>query len=144
MGRKPKPTRLKLLCGNPGKRPLPEEPKPRPIAPRNIPKYLDKGARKAWRRYAPKLEKLKLLTDIDEDMFAGLCTIISRSNWIRSRLNDGDLDIKDRSFLMKEERLYANLLKSYAAEFGLSPNSRSGLHIEPDDGDSLFESLLDK
>ena len=45
-GRKPKPTHLKVLAGNPGKRPLPKnEPKPKPIAPR-CPQWLDPIARK--------------------------------------------------------------------------------------------------
>jgi P27 family predicted phage terminase small subunit len=144
MGRRKKPTKFKLLEGNPGNRPLPKEPKPKPIAPRKIPKYLDKGARKAWRKLAPKLEKLGLLKDIDCEMFGAMCVIISRLNWIRSELNNADSDIKDRHFYMKEERLYLNLFKSYASEFGLSPSARTGLDVHyENEENSTFASLLD-
>ena len=52
-GRRPKPTALKKLEGNPGKRPLNElEPVP-PVASLRCPNYLLPEARKEWRRLAP-------------------------------------------------------------------------------------------
>jgi len=142
MGRKSKSTRLKLLHGNPGGRPLANEPKPKPVAPK-MPVSLDKGARRVWRGLAPKLESLGLLTEVDKDVFAVFCQISSRLSWIRSQLKDDGIDIKNRSFYMKEERLYGNLLKSYASEFGLSPTSRLRLGIQVDKELSDFEKLLD-
>lgn len=51
-GRKPKPTALKVLEGNPGKRQLNVvEPKPRNKAPK-CPAWLDAEAKKEWRRLA--------------------------------------------------------------------------------------------
>jgi len=51
-GRKRKPTVLKVLEGNPGKRPLNKNgPKPKPVAPKT-PKHLNSVAKKEWKRVA--------------------------------------------------------------------------------------------
>jgi hypothetical protein len=66
-GRKKTPTNLVLLRGNPGKRALnKEEPKPRPVLP-EPPGHLDTGAKREWRRVAPELHQLGLLTVLDVD-----------------------------------------------------------------------------
>ena len=53
-GRKPKPTAVKVLEGNPGKRSLNTgEPKPEKKAPR-CPAWLEDEAKKEWRRMACK------------------------------------------------------------------------------------------
>lgn len=77
-GRKPVPTNLKILHGNPGKRPLPKnEPKPAPIAPK-CPSWLHKDAKKEWKRVAPQLERLGLLTQLDMVALAGYCQSYAR------------------------------------------------------------------
>ena len=54
-GRKPKPTALKKLEGNPGKRPLNElEPMPQ-VTMLRCPNWLEPEAKKEWRRLAPVL-----------------------------------------------------------------------------------------
>ena len=64
-GRKPKPTALKKLEGNPGKRPLTElEPLP-PISVLRCPNWLLPEARKEWRRLAPALINMGVLTLAD-------------------------------------------------------------------------------
>ena len=56
-GRKPIPTALKRLAGNPGKRPLTaREPKTERKAPK-CPRTLDAEARKEWRRVVKLLLK---------------------------------------------------------------------------------------
>ena len=61
-GRKPKPTAIKELEGNPGKRPLNKnEPKPEKTAPK-CPTWLDKEAKKEWRRMSKSLEAIGILT----------------------------------------------------------------------------------
>ena len=77
-GRKPKPTALKVLEGNPGKRQLNiVEPKPKKKAPK-CPAWLDAEAKKEWRRLAKQLEDLGILTQIDMAAFAGYCEAYSR------------------------------------------------------------------
>lgn len=59
-GRRPKPTRLKLLTGNPGEHPLNhEEPKPDPQIP-DCPVELGPVARREWERLAAELAKLRI------------------------------------------------------------------------------------
>jgi P27 family predicted phage terminase small subunit len=76
MGRRgppPKPTKLKIAAGNPGKRPLnPHEPQPVTSAPR-MPAWLSKRAKAEWRRIVPELTNLGLLTRIDLAALAAYC-----------------------------------------------------------------------
>jgi len=73
MGRLPKPTNLKLLQGNPGKRPLNErEPKASDGVPKP-PDCLSDEALKEWKRLSPELEKNKILTHFDRAAFASYC-----------------------------------------------------------------------
>ena len=72
-GRKPKPTAVKVLEGNPGKRSLnTAEPKPEKKAPR-CPSWLEDEAKKEWKRMSKQLEQLGILTEIDMAAFAGYC-----------------------------------------------------------------------
>ena len=89
-GRKPTPTAIKMLEGNPGKRALNNnEPKPAKKAPR-CPSWLEDEAKKEWKRMGKILEQMGLLTDMD--MAAGAtgydctielkdCTEILRAVW---------------------------------------------------------------
>ena len=77
-GRKPTPTALKLLEGNPGKRKLNDkEPKPEKKAP-SCPKWLETEAKKEWRRLAKKMELMGVLTEVDMAAFAGYCQAYAR------------------------------------------------------------------
>ena len=77
-GRKPKPTALKELEGNPGKRPLnTHEPQPEKKAP-SCPKWLEPEARKEWRRLAPYMERIGILTEADRTAFASYCQAYAR------------------------------------------------------------------
>ena len=66
-GRKPKPTAMKELEGNPGKHPLnTSEPKPNKKAPA-CPKWLEPEAKKEWRRLAKQMEAIGILTEVDNE-----------------------------------------------------------------------------
>lgn len=72
-GRKPKPTKIKLVTGNPGHRPPPpDEPKPAARIPK-CPPHLDAEAKREWRRMARELDDLGILTTIDRAVFASYC-----------------------------------------------------------------------
>jgi len=151
-----KPTKLKLIEGNPGKRPLPmDEPKPRPVAPK-CPTDIDGEAKRVWKRLAPKLEKMGLLCDTDGDAFANLCQIRSRLIAIhkfikgknaslvqqteRPALDGGvSYEIKASPYVIMEKQYY-QLFRMYACEFGLTPRGRVGLSVGTgeDDGDDLL------
>lgn len=74
-GRKPKPTALKQVTGNPGRRPItPDAVKPvmGATAP-EPPAYLGPVAAAEWRRVAPTLHLNACLGDLDVQMFAMYC-----------------------------------------------------------------------
>ncbi len=135
-GRKPKPTELKKLAGNPGRRPLNEnEPKIRAGKPR-CPGHLNDYAKGVWKRVAPLLYEAGLLTLIDRDMLAAYCIEVGRSieaeeilketsNVIRNSNNNLVVNpwvrIGDRA-----RETYTRL----AVEFGMSPSSRSRVTVE--------------
>lgn len=77
-GRKPKPTHLKLITGNPGRRPLRMD-EFRPAA--NIPpcpKHLKGEARKEWLRVSRLLLEHCMVADVDRGALAMLCTLWDR------------------------------------------------------------------
>lgn len=72
-GRRPKPTRIKALTGNPGKRPLnPNEPRPEAVAP-ECPPELGPAAQREWHRLASELTKLNMVTNLDRGALAAYC-----------------------------------------------------------------------
>ncbi len=78
-GPAPTPTALRVLRGNPGKRPLPEdEPKPResrPYCPEHI--RADAVAHREWKRLEPILRRMRVLTEADYIALANLCQTYS-------------------------------------------------------------------
>src|SRR5690606_3515609 len=81
-GRKPPPTTLRLLKGNPGRRPLPaNEPKAKPKAP-PCPAHLDAQARRERRRTVRQLEPLRLHTKSDRAALAAYCQAWRR--WVQA------------------------------------------------------------
>jgi phage terminase small subunit len=84
-GRKPHPTLLKLVKGNPGHRPLTDsEPAPRKMLP-EPPAELSGDARKEWDRVAPELYRMGLLTGLDRAALAAYCQVYGAG----SRLSAG-------------------------------------------------------
>ena len=72
-GRKPKPTAVKKLEGNPGKRKLnTKEPNPGKGMP-DCPAWLLPEAKTEWIRLSEKLNQMGVLTDIDRSAFAAYC-----------------------------------------------------------------------
>ena len=81
MGRRgppPKPTVIKLLQGNPGKRKLNRnEPKPDSTKP-ECPDWLKPKAKIAWRRLVRQLSKMGVLAASDRDALAAYCQTYAR------------------------------------------------------------------
>jgi len=82
-GRKPKATALKLLEGNPGRRPVNKsEPDFIPGAP-ETPYYLTPEAREEWDRIVPELAKVPgLLKHVHGTALASYCMAFAR--WIEA------------------------------------------------------------
>jgi P27 family predicted phage terminase small subunit len=134
-GRKPKPTHLKLLQGNPGKRALnTNEPKPALELP-SPPEHLSEIGRKEWSRLAEQLRRLGLLTAVDWTAFAAYCTVFSR--WV-----DAEEALKKTGSVVKSPSGYPMIspfytianqslqqLRAYLTEFGMTPSSRSRITL---------------
>ncbi len=157
-----KPTKLKVLEGNLGKRPLPtNEPAPamqQPKMPAEL--KLDAAAARTWKTLAPKLVKLGLLTEIDGDSFSDLCQIRARIIAIRKYINAHNrslMEVKKTidpfsgkeaeeirpSAYVKLELAFYDLFRKKAHEFGLCPRGRTGLSVGGSGKKSAFEQLLD-
>ena len=130
-GRKPKPSAIKILEGNPGKRPLNEhEPKPLKKAP-PCPKWLEPEAKKEWRRLAKTLEAMGVLTEADMAAFAGYCQAYARWKEAEERITDRGLVIRTPSGYPQQvpyisiAQQYLKLMQQFAEQFGLTPAARS-------------------
>lgn len=144
-GAKPQPTALKLIKGETRKERLnPNEPKPVPVAPK-CPPYVKGLARRIWKEYAPKLERLGILTEVDGLAFADLCLMQADFLHYRKRIEEeGDVFTTDKGyrgqdpvFVMAHKSL--DKAKALFAEFGLTPSARTRLSIEIEDGDEFDE-----
>jgi len=148
-GPRPKPTSIKILEGNPGKRPLNlNEPKPTQIAP-ECPKWLKPLAKKEWKRISPELERLGLLTRIDRAIFIGYCQNYAIYVETEKYLQENRRVIKTKNGAIKSRpEVYIaknalNFVKAFAVEFGLTPSSRGRISLPSELIDDEFEALLD-
>jgi phage terminase small subunit len=81
-GRRPKPTAIKRLEGNPGKRALNDaEPQPRAVLP-EAPEHLSDDEKGKWKAIIQELHPLGLVTAIDKDALAMYCVIYVR--WVKA------------------------------------------------------------
>lgn len=135
-GRKPKPTALKLMDGNPGKRRLnAKEPKANIEVP-DCPETLNDLARAEWDRITVELVKAGMLTNLDRAALALYCQ--TWAIWIEA---EERVKTKGRVFVSKSGHPLLNPwhsiatkafgdLKAIASEFGLTPSARSRIDID--------------
>ena len=77
-----KPTHLKLITGNPGRRPLNKnEPNPTPGIP-SVPAHLSDEAKVEWGRIASQLNDIGLLTQVDRAALAAYCQ--AWADWVEA------------------------------------------------------------
>lgn len=143
-GRKPKPTHLKLVSGNPGRRPLNDaEPKPKISVP-VPPAELSDDARQEWQAVTPRLYAIGMLADIDRAALAAYCQAYGR--WAQAERALAVMAARDavtRGLLIKTtngnaiqnplvgtaNKAMADMVR-YAAEFGMTPSARARLKAE--------------
>jgi P27 family predicted phage terminase small subunit len=134
----PKPSALKILQGNPGKRPLNgNEPKPSGVP--TCPDGLSKGARKEWKRISKELIACSLLTRVDRAGLAIYCETYARWEHATEQVNKYGVMVKDPSDLSGKRAMpnpylsiaekAAETVRKLLPEFGLSPSGRSRLQI---------------
>jgi P27 family predicted phage terminase small subunit len=139
-GPPPTPLHLKLLRGNPGKRPLRAEPEPAraPHCP-DPPPFVTGYAQDEWWRVSPELHRLKILTVLDTAALAAYCMAYQRwriAEETLAKMTEGDDDT--RGLLTKTAagdqrqqplvRIAADAARDmikFASEFGMTPVARS-------------------
>lgn len=149
---KPKPTALKLVQGNPGRRPLnKKEPKLAPATFR-APEYLSPDAKKEWRRVVNQMKTSGMITDLDLTALAAYCQVYA--DWVlavraRNRIaasdpSGGGIMVKTTNGNLVQNPLIGACNKTVlvlirlAAELGITPSARSRIQaIENDQEDEL-------
>ena len=135
-GRKPKPTALKLLEGNPGKRPINQnEPQPENKAPR-CPSWLEPEAKKEWKRMSKTLESMGVLTQVDGAAFSGYCQAYARWKEAEEFLSKHGTIFKTPSGYIQQvpqvsiAQTYLKVMKDFCSEFGLTPAARTRIRVD--------------
>jgi P27 family predicted phage terminase small subunit len=148
-GPPPKPPQLKLLQGNPGKRPIPKQ-LVAPTAGADCPRVLSAAAKREWKRLQPELERLGLLTQIDRASLAAYCEAWADFEWAVRKIKSGSRVteagngtlIPHPAVLIKKNAMQK--IREFAAEFGFTPAARGRVHLtgppaEDDDDASFFK-----
>jgi len=155
-GRKPTPTALKILRGNPGRRPLNHaEPQVRSRLP-PPPAHLSEAARRNWRAIGKMLRDAGIITPIDAAAFGAGVAAYTRWQEATEALNrlivagqpgsgllvkspDGGVRLNPLLRVIRESE--ASFLRVFA-EFGMTPSSRSRIAVdrtEPEDPFATWE-----
>lgn len=153
-GPPPKPTALKAVEGNRGKRPSnKQEPDPEYVEDLSPPAWLPADAKAVWTNVAPKLRAAKLLTVIDIEMLAMGCVSIAQyrgavkeagARLVIDQKAAAEADQVDKSesdddapkgaclnpWLIVQSMAFKQAMKVFT-EFGMSPSSRTRLAIQP-------------
>ena len=156
-GRKPKPTQLKLVTGNPGGRPLNmNEPKPK-AGLTDMPEWLSAFsiAVENWNKEGGLLNRIGVMTEADWGVLAarsyvysqlvGLAVSVKEEGRVLSYQKVDPLGnefyevkhnpkVKQIESLLKEYRIYGGLL-------GLDPSSRSKLSVKDNGKESPWDNL---
>lgn len=147
---RPKPTALKLISGNAGKRKINKaEPKPKREIP-SCPAHMSDAGKVAWGRLSVLLDRMGVLTEADSAALERLCDcysdiLICRQSLIadgwtyKTMTAQGDTLIKANPAATQLRAADAQF-KSYLVEFGLTPAARSKVHTTP--GEEIKEDPL--
>ena len=148
-GRKPKPTTLKLLAGNPGKRRMNDR---EPVPPSQIPEcpdWLNATARQEWDRMSQILHGMGLLTTADRSALAAYCVAYARWVQAEQQVQKYGTIVKspDKGFPMKSPYLTVadqalEAMRKLMVEFGLTPSSRSRIKLPDLPGQSEFDQFV--
>ena len=146
-GRKPLPTKLKLLRGNPGKRKLnAREPSWQALESERSPRWLDQYAKEEWKKVLPEMQRVGTATEVGKSLLATYCiwaAIVRRAE----ELVDGKIlvavDGKPKPHPAIELLAMASReSRAWAVEFGLTPSSASRVVSNGPQGQDALEQFL--
>ncbi len=147
-GRKPKPTAMKKLEGNPGKRALnKKEPQPEAKIP-ECPRHLSGTARSEWLRIVKILYRLRVISELDRAALAAYCTAyadyVKASKELKKQgevIRSGEGNSYQNPWMAIKKRSMDQMVK-FGSEFGLTPSSRVRLRVEGADAEEEKEKEL--
>ncbi len=147
-GPAPKPTALKLVEGNRGKRAINrQEPDPVYLNDLTPPAWLPPAAADIWNELAPKLRAAKVLTEMDVQALAMGCVAIAQHRLSVQRVGDDLVKSKQieneegdtvqagehvNPWLIVQSMTFKQAMAIFA-QFGLTPAARSRIAINPQD-----------
>ncbi|RZL08595.1 MAG: phage terminase small subunit P27 family [Rubrivivax sp.] len=148
MGRPAKPSALKLVTGNPGKRAInKQEPEPDLLEDLAAPAWLPARAVVVWDEIAPKLRNAKVLTEIDVEALAQGCVAVANFRYAvakcgddlvkpaRIEKNDAGKPVQVAGESMNPWLIVNSMSHKQAMavfqKFGMTPADRSRLTIQP-------------
>lgn len=154
------PTHLRLVRGNPSKRPINKnEPQPPKGVP-PVPKHFDKQGKYWFKRMAEELDAIGVISQLDARALELLveayteyrhhCETLDREGYTYAVYSDADADEgKEREIRMIKPHPAAMMkadawkrLRAMLAEFGMTPSSRSKVSKDKPDDDDLLSQFL--
>ena len=145
-GRKPLPSKVKKLAGNPGKRALRPEPKPKGGELRR-PAWMTGYARAMWERIIGAWRGTGVLTGADQGALEAYCAAYGRFVAAQADVEAHGLTLTDNFDNVKKNPAVTVLgeavaqMRSLGAEMGLTPSARARLAAAPSDTADEFEKF---
>ncbi len=134
-GRKPIPTNIRKLRGNPGKRAYnTREPAPPPMK-LSCPSELKGEARKEWFRITKLLSQYRIVTALDRTALIAYCVMYERFVDAQDKVREVGVLVKTPNGYPVANPYYAVLtsslkqLHAMLVEFGMTPASRSRIEV---------------
>ena len=138
MARPPKPTALKVIAGNPGKRAInKQEPDPEYLNDLTPPAHMSEAAKAVWSEVAPPLRRSKVLTELDRPALEMMCNAIATYRLAVEKTGDsplaksGEQQTQALSPWMIVQSMSHKQAFAMLREFGRSPAARSRVLIQP-------------
>lgn len=135
-GPAPKPTQLKVLEGNPGKRKL-NTAEPRAQGTPTCPAWLSATAKKEWKRILPELVALGIVGSVDSAALAAYCTCVATVQEAEKIIQEEGLIVYAPSGYPQQHPAVGirsaalTQMRHFLSEFGMSPSSRSRIVTPP-------------
>lgn len=133
-GRKPQPTALKVLRGNPGRRPLNVLEPQYEATVIECPSELPPAARQEWERVAAELIRVGQVTAMDRGVLMGYCLKYAQWQALETEAAQHPFVVRTpkgypipNPALGMANKVFGLMLKA-AAELGITPSSRSRVH----------------
>lgn len=146
-GRKPKPTALKILEGNPGHRPLNTKDLLKKGKLPKCPSWLEDDAKTEWKRLGKVLAEMGMLTDMDMTAFAGYCQAYARWKAAEEFITQhGDMVRTPNGYLQQVPQVSIaqtnlKIMLKFCEQFGLTPSARSRLIGEANGNENTVDEM---